>query len=75
VVSEVQNRTGSIINCVGPDGSTRCQKNGGGWPSMPVNHITHTLPTNPNGDDNGNGYTDLEEWLQQKAAGLEWLNA
>lgn len=36
-----------------------------------VNHIAHTLPTNPNGDDNGNGYTNLQEWLQRKAAGLE----
>ena len=38
---------------------------------MPVNRITHTLPANPSGDDDGNGYTNLEEWLHQKAAALE----
>lgn len=71
VINEIKKRAGTIINCVSADGSDRCQKNGGGWPSMPVNRITHTLPANPGGDDDGNGYTNLEEWLHQKAAALE----
>ncbi|WP_247783620.1 hypothetical protein [Bradyrhizobium sp. 170] len=71
VINEIKNRAGTIINCVSADGSDRCQKNGGGWPSMRVNRITHTLPANPGGDDDGNGYTNLEEWLHRKAAALE----
>ncbi|MBR1254975.1 hypothetical protein JQ634_14850 [Bradyrhizobium sp. AUGA SZCCT0240] len=71
VINEIKSRAGTTINCVSADGSERCQKNAGGWPSMPMNRITHTLPANPSGDDDGNGYTNLEEWLHQKAAALE----
>ena len=37
VVSNVRNRTGQIINCVSPNGSTRCRKNAGGWPTYAQN--------------------------------------
>jgi hypothetical protein len=30
-----------------------------------------TLPANPNGDDDGDGYTNLEEWLHCMAAQVE----
>ncbi len=43
----------------------------GGWPTLAVNTRALTPPSNPNGDDNGNGYTNLEEWLQSYAAGVE----
>ena len=66
----MQNRIGSIINCwarwLDPMPKERRR-----LAFDAVNHIAHTLPTNPNGDDNGNGYTNLQEWLQRKAAGLE----
>jgi hypothetical protein len=58
----VRYRTGQIINCVSPDGSTRCSKNAGGWPTLAYNRRALTLPSNPNGIAS-NGYTNLENWL------------
>ena len=62
VVYEVQTRTGHII-----DSENRV----GGWPSLAQNHRTFNIPSNPNGDDNGDGYTNIEEVLQQMAAAVE----
>lgn len=41
-----------------------CSINAGGWPVIPEN--THQLvsPINLHGDSNGDGYTNLENWLQ-----------
>jgi hypothetical protein len=36
-----------------------------------MNRRALTLPANPNGDDNGNGYTNVEEWLHAFAAAVE----
>jgi hypothetical protein len=30
-----------------------------------------SLPSNPSGDDDGDGYTNLEEWLHKMAAEVE----
>jgi pectate lyase len=62
IVANVKNRTGQIINCVSSNGSTRCAKNGGGWPALAQNRRTLTLPSNPN-TVASNGYTNLENWL------------
>jgi len=62
IVSSVHTRTGQIINCVAANGSTRCAKNAGGWPSYAQNRRTLTLPSNPN-SVTSNGYTNLENWL------------
>lgn len=62
VVGNVKNGTGSVINS---------QADVGGWPSLASTTRTLTLPANPNGDDNGNGYTNLEEWLQALARAAE----
>ena len=43
----------------------------GGYPSYAVNTRTFAAPANPNADDNKNGYTNLEEVLQQMAATVE----
>jgi len=43
----------------------------GGWPCLEENHRKLTLPTNPNGDDDGDGYTNLEEWLHAFADEVE----
>jgi pectate lyase len=62
IVQSVKSRNGQIINCVASDGSTRCSKNAGGWPSYAQNRRTLTLPANPNSVAS-NGYTNLENWL------------
>jgi len=68
---EVINRTGRMINCVEDDGSDRCNANAGGWPADSQARITLNIPANPNGDSDGDGYTNLEEWLHALAAEVE----
>lgn len=65
-VNDVTNGTGRIIDCV-----TGCTKNAGGWPTYTVNTRTLTIPTNPHGDTDGDGYTNLEEWLHGYLADVE----
>jgi pectate lyase len=62
VVERVRTRTGQIINCVSPNGTTRCKKNAGGWPSYAQNHRALTLPANQ-ASIASNGYSNLENWL------------
>jgi len=62
VVQSVKSRNGQVINCVASNGTTRCNKNAGGWPSYAQNRRTLTLPANPN-TVASNGYTNLENWL------------
>lgn len=62
VVQSVKDRNGQIINCVSPNGTTRCNKNAGGWPILAQHTRRLTLPTNPN-TVASNGYTNLENWL------------
>jgi len=64
VVADVKNRVGQTINCVAADGSTRCSKNAGGWPSYSLNRRSLTLPANQ-ATVTASGYTNLELWLQQ----------
>jgi len=63
-VSDVMNRTGQTINCVSADGSARCSKNAGGWPTYAVNTRALTLPANQ-ATITSSGYSNLELWLQQ----------
>jgi hypothetical protein len=62
IISSVKNRTGQIINCVSSNGSSRCQKNAGGWSSLTQTTRRLSLPSNPN-TVASNGYTNLENWL------------
>lgn len=43
----------------------------GGWPTLAANTRPLTPPSNPNGDDDADGYTNLEEWLQSYSALVE----
>ncbi|MEX0729678.1 MAG: hypothetical protein WED00_11965 [Aquisalimonadaceae bacterium] len=66
IMSQVANGTGRMIDS---------PRDVGGWPSTPVNRRVLALPSNPNADSNGNGYTNLEEWLHAFAAEMEGVKA
>lgn len=71
IIRQVREGTGTVINCVADDGSARCALNAGGWPTTTEVHRPLTLPDDPSGDEDGDGYTDLEEWLHGMAAEVE----
>lgn len=62
VVDQVKSGTGGII---------KSQEGVGGWPALAENRRELTVPGNPSGDDDGDGYTNLEEWLHAFAAEVE----
>jgi len=62
VVKSVREHTGTI---------PKSQEDVGGWPELEKNRRELTVPENPSGDDDGDGYTNLEEWLHAFAAEVE----
>ncbi len=66
IVAEVSSGSGSIKDCV-----EGCVANAGGWPAVPVVRRDVSVPAQPNGDDDGDGYTNLEELLHARAAEVE----
>ncbi|HEY0681395.1 MAG TPA: hypothetical protein VGD45_03600 [Steroidobacter sp.] len=70
IIEQTRAGTGRIINCVAPNGTTRCARNGGGWPALAENRRTLTLPSSPN-TVTASGYTNLELWLHRMAAQVE----
>jgi hypothetical protein len=70
IIQQVRNRSGQIINCVAPNGTARCNKNAGGWPTLAENHRALTVPADPN-TVTANGYTKLEVWLHDMSAQVE----
>jgi len=66
IVNEIITLSGKII-----DSPTDV----GGWPELANNTEVAQLPSNPNGDVDMDGYTNLEEWLHYKAVKLEGQNA
>jgi len=62
IVKDVENGAGKII---------ASQEDVGGWPELEENRRELTLPENPSADDDGDGYTNLEEWLHAFAAQVE----
>ncbi len=62
IITNVRNRSGQVINCVASNGTTRCSKNAGGWPTLAQNRRTLTLPAN-HASIASNGYSNLENWL------------
>ena len=75
IITEVRTRTGRLIDSVSPGsgkpGWSDSDKSAGGWPVLRENSRRLTLPENPDGDDDGDGYTNLEEWLHAFAAEVE----
>jgi hypothetical protein len=62
IINDVRMGTGRIINS---------QNDVLGWPQLPATSHDLDVPANPNGDDDGDGYTNVEEWLHHLAAVLE----
>ncbi len=54
VLSDVSTRGGRLISS---------QDDVGGWPNLPVVRRELTLPSDPHGDSDGDGYTNVEEWI------------
>ena len=62
IINNVKNETGNYLNS---------QNEVGGWPVLAENFRALTLPANYNGDDDGDGYTNLEELLHNFSAVVE----
>jgi hypothetical protein len=62
IVRDVRQRTGDI---------PASQDDVGGWAKLANNRRPLSLPNNPNGDDDGDGYTNFEEWLHGFATAVE----
>lgn len=62
VVNHVKTRGGGVINCVASNGTTRCNRNAGGWPWYGQHTRRLTTPSDPH-TVTSNGYTRLENWL------------
>lgn len=54
VIDQIARREGGVINS---------PADVGGLPDLPETHATLALPADPNGDADGDDWTDLEEWL------------
>ena len=62
IISNINSGKGKII---------ASQEDVGGWPDLAENRRTLTIPGNPSGDDDGDGYTNFEEWLHGFAVVVE----
>lgn len=62
ILEQVRAKTARIIDS---------QDQVGGYPKIEPVRRPLILPANPNGDDDRDGYTNLEEWLHQLAAAVE----
>lgn len=64
IIDSVASGSGTMIDCISTcDADDR--RAPGGWPFLASNYRELTVPANPNGDDDGNGYTNIEEWIHE----------
>lgn len=66
IVENVRNGTGKVIDSLAEIG---------GWPVVAANERKLVIPKDPGADPDGNGYTNLEEWLESYAAFVEGRGA
>jgi hypothetical protein len=71
IVAGVKNGSGRIVSCVANDGTSKCARNAGGWPTFANNSRRLSVPKDPDGDSDRDGYTNMDEWLQAMAADVE----
>jgi hypothetical protein len=62
VISDIQNRTGTYLNS---------QEDLGGYPDVDENYRELTPPSSPQADSDGDGLSDLREWLQSHTDAVE----
>jgi uncharacterized protein YjdB len=65
IINNVLNGSGKLIST---------EDEVGGFPPLAQNTRELTFPPNPHGDDDGDGYTNLEEWIHQFSAQVEGRN-
>lgn len=70
IIADVLSRRGAIVNCVGSSPALRgsgvdCSENAGGWPAEVHVERSVTLgdASSQSKDDDGDGYSNFEEWL------------
>jgi hypothetical protein len=66
IIQQIRNRTGSFIDH--PDQV-------GGYPAWKPITRQRTTPAHPDNDEDGDGYTNLEEWLHGHAVEVENIAA
>jgi hypothetical protein len=72
IVDNARNGTGRVVNSVKDEaGNVIPLGDVGGWPVVAEHHRELVIPKNPSADDDGDGYTNLEEWLESYAAFVE----
>jgi hypothetical protein len=62
VIASVRDRSGRIIDS---------QSDVGGFPDLAVRTQRLAVPSDPHGDDDGDGYTNVEEWLHDYALAVQ----
>ncbi len=66
LINNFNNRQGKLVDCI-----SGCTRSAGGWPNLPSKNRKLSIPSNPNGDNDGDGYTNLEEWLHGFSGDVE----
>jgi hypothetical protein len=62
IINEIQTETGRLIDS---------QNQVGGFPTSPITTRVLTVPPNPTGDDDNDGYTNVEEWIHTMSDTIE----
>ena len=60
-----------MTNGTGPSSTVKGAPSSGDWPTLAIHKIKLAIPPNPHADDDGDGYTNLEEWLHSQSAIVE----
>lgn len=73
IINDVQTRTGDYKDCTLASAVAGCSlaRQAGDWDTIPIIMSALNVPANPYADDNGNGYTNFEDWVFQYAAQVE----